>query len=99
MSPCRRNRARRPGTADHIKTGKLRALAVTTAARMPDLPEVPKARLAAIGGDPMPGLTGRFRQAGARWFAPAASSRSKASAAHGIHSAEDPVGKLCDASE
>ena len=30
-----------PGTADHIKTGKLRALAVTTAARMPDLPEVP----------------------------------------------------------
>ena len=30
-----------PGTADHVKTGKLRALAVTTAARMPDLPEVP----------------------------------------------------------
>src|SRR5881394_1704837 len=25
-----------PGTADHIKTGKLRALAVTTATRMPD---------------------------------------------------------------
>ena len=88
-----------PGTAEYVKTGKLRALAVTTAARMPDLPEVPtvadtvagyeasqwygfaapkntpaeivdklnkeinvaiadpglKAKLAAIGGDPMPG--------------------------------------------
>jgi tripartite-type tricarboxylate transporter receptor subunit TctC len=30
-----------PGTADYVKTGKLRALAVTTAARMPELPEVP----------------------------------------------------------
>src|SRR2546429_5391688 len=30
-----------PGTADHIKTGKLRALAGTTAARMAELPEVP----------------------------------------------------------
>src|SRR6201982_2665237 len=30
-----------PGTAEYVKTGKLRALAVTTAARMPDLPEVP----------------------------------------------------------
>jgi tripartite-type tricarboxylate transporter receptor subunit TctC len=93
-----------PGTADHIKTGKLRALAVTTAARMPDLPEVPtvgdfvtgyeasqwygfaapkntpaeivdklnkeinaaiadpgmKAKLAAIGGDPMPGSPADF---------------------------------------
>jgi tripartite-type tricarboxylate transporter receptor subunit TctC len=93
-----------PGTADHIKTGKLRALAVTTAARMPDLPEVPtvgdvvggyeasqwygfaapkntpaeivdklnkeinaaiadpgmKAKLAAIGGAPMPGSPADF---------------------------------------
>lgn len=30
-----------PGTADYVKTGKLRALAVTTTARMQDLPEVP----------------------------------------------------------
>ena len=30
-----------PGTADYVRTGKLRALAVTTAARMPELPEVP----------------------------------------------------------
>src|SRR4051812_7265084 len=30
-----------PGTAEYVRTGKLRALAVTTAARMPDLPEVP----------------------------------------------------------
>jgi tripartite-type tricarboxylate transporter receptor subunit TctC len=30
-----------PGTADYVKTGKLRALAVTTAARMPELPDVP----------------------------------------------------------
>ena len=30
-----------PGTADYVRTGKLRALAVTTATRMPDLPEVP----------------------------------------------------------
>src|SRR3954449_8806226 len=88
-----------PGTVDYVKTNKLRALAVTTAARMPDLPEVPtvadtvagyeasqwygfaapkntpaeiveklnkeinaaiadsgmKAKLAAIGGDPIPG--------------------------------------------
>jgi tripartite-type tricarboxylate transporter receptor subunit TctC len=88
-----------PGTVDYVKTGKLRALAVTTATRMPDLPDVPtvadtvagyeasqwygfaapkntpaeivdklnkeinaaiadpgmKAKLAAIGGDPMPG--------------------------------------------
>ena len=93
-----------PGTADHVKTGKLRALAVTTAARMPDLPEVPtvgdsvpgyeasqwygfaapkntpaeiveklnkeinaaiadpgmKAKLAAIGGEPMPGSPADF---------------------------------------
>ena len=93
-----------PGTADYVKTGKLRALAVTTAARMPDLPEVPtvadtvpgyeasqwygfaraekhagrdrreaqqgdqrgdrrssmKAKLAAIGGDPMPGSPDDF---------------------------------------
>ena len=93
-----------PGTADYVKTGKLRALAVTTAARMPDLPEVPtvadsvpgyeasqwygfaapkntpaeivdklnreinaaiadpgmKAKLAAIGGDPMPGSPADF---------------------------------------
>jgi tripartite-type tricarboxylate transporter receptor subunit TctC len=93
-----------PGTADHIKTGKLRALAVTTATRMAELPEVPtvgdvvkgyeasqwygfaapkntpaeivdklnkeinaaiadagmKARLAAIGGDPMPGTPADF---------------------------------------
>src|SRR5829696_3409694 len=93
-----------PGTADHVKTGKLRALAVTTAARMPDLPQVPtvadsvpgyeasqwygfaapkntpaeiveklnreinaaiadpamKAKLAAIGGDPMPGSPADF---------------------------------------
>src|SRR2546426_883292 len=34
-------RAAAPGTADYVKTGKLRALAVTTAARMPDLPGVP----------------------------------------------------------
>jgi tripartite-type tricarboxylate transporter receptor subunit TctC len=38
-----------PGTADHIKTGKLRALAVTTAARMPELPEIP------IVADSVPG--------------------------------------------
>jgi tripartite-type tricarboxylate transporter receptor subunit TctC len=93
-----------PGTADHIKTGKLRALAVTTAARMADLPEIPtvrdvvggyeasqwygfaapkntpaeivdklnkeinaaiadggmKAKLAAIGGEPMPGSPADF---------------------------------------
>jgi tripartite-type tricarboxylate transporter receptor subunit TctC len=93
-----------PGTAEYVKTGKLRALAVTTAARMPDLPEVPmvadtvagyeasqwygfaapkntpaeivdklnkeinvaiadpglKAKLAAIGGDPMPGSAADF---------------------------------------
>src|SRR6476619_5218445 len=30
-----------PGTIDYVKTGKLRALAVTTATRMPDLPDVP----------------------------------------------------------
>jgi tripartite-type tricarboxylate transporter receptor subunit TctC len=30
-----------PGTVDYVKTGKLRALAVTTATRMPDLPDVP----------------------------------------------------------
>jgi tripartite-type tricarboxylate transporter receptor subunit TctC len=93
-----------PGTADHTKTGKLRALAVTTAARMADLPEIPtvrdvvggyeasqwygfaapkntpaeivdklnkeinaaiadggmKAKLAAIGGEPMPGSPADF---------------------------------------
>ena len=93
-----------PGTADYVKTGKLRALAVTTGARMPDLPEVPtvgdfvpgyeasqwygfaapkntpaeivdklnkeinaaiadsgmKAKLAGIGGDPMPGSAADF---------------------------------------
>ena len=38
-----------PGTADHIKTGKLRALAVTTAARMAELPEIPTV------GDSVPG--------------------------------------------
>jgi tripartite-type tricarboxylate transporter receptor subunit TctC len=93
-----------PGTADYVRTGKLRALAVTTAARMPELPEVPavgdfvagyeasqwygfaapkntpaeivdklnkeinvamadpgmKARLAAIGGETMPGSPADF---------------------------------------
>src|SRR3954465_10527750 len=93
-----------PGTVDYVKTGKLRALAVTTATRMPDLPEVPtvadtvagyeasqwygfaapnttpaalprqlnkeinaaiadpgmKAKLAGIGGDPMPGPAADF---------------------------------------
>jgi tripartite-type tricarboxylate transporter receptor subunit TctC len=93
-----------PGTVDYVKTGKLRALAVTTATRMPDLPDVPtvgatvagyeasqwygfaapkntpaeivdklnkeintaiadpgmKAKLAAIGGDPMPGPPADF---------------------------------------
>ncbi|WOH67381.1 tripartite tricarboxylate transporter substrate binding protein [Bradyrhizobium sp. BWA-3-5] len=93
-----------PGTTDHIKTGKLRALAVTTATRMAEMPDVPtvgevvtgyeasqwygfaapkntpaeiigklnqeinaaiadagmKARLAAIGGDPMPGTPADF---------------------------------------
>jgi tripartite-type tricarboxylate transporter receptor subunit TctC len=93
-----------PGTADYVKTGKLRALAVTTAARMPELPEIPivadavpgyeasqwygfaapkntpaeiveklnkeinaaiadpgmRARLAAIGGEPMPGSPSDF---------------------------------------
>src|SRR6266516_4981864 len=38
-----------PGTTDYVKTGKLRALAVTTAARMPDLPEIPTV------GDVVPG--------------------------------------------
>ena len=38
-----------PGTADHIRTGKLRALAVTTAARMADFPDVPTV------GDVVPG--------------------------------------------
>jgi tripartite-type tricarboxylate transporter receptor subunit TctC len=93
-----------PGTVDYVKTGKLRALAVTTAARMPELPEIPivadavpgyeasqwygfaapkntpaeiveklnkeinaaiadpgmRARLAAIGGEPMPGSPSDF---------------------------------------
>jgi len=93
-----------PGTADYIATGKLRALAVTTAARSAMLPELPvvadfvrgyeasqwygivapantpadiveklnreinagiadaglKARLAAIGGEPLPGLAAEF---------------------------------------
>jgi tripartite-type tricarboxylate transporter receptor subunit TctC len=93
-----------PGTADYVRTGKLRALGVTTAARMPELPEVPtvgdfvpgyeasqwygfaapkntpveivdklnkeintaiadpgmKARLAAIGGETMPGSPAEF---------------------------------------
>ena len=93
-----------PGTADYIKTGKLRALAVTTAARMQDLPDIPtvgdfvsgyeasqwygfaapkntpaeivdklnkeinvaiadpgmRARLAAIGGTPLPGSPADF---------------------------------------
>jgi tripartite-type tricarboxylate transporter receptor subunit TctC len=95
-----------PGTADYVRTGKLRALAVTTAARMPELPEVPavgdfvggyeasqwygfaapkstpaeivdklnkeinvamadpgmKARLAAIGGETIPGSPADFGQ-------------------------------------
>ncbi|MDI1262153.1 MAG: tripartite tricarboxylate transporter substrate-binding protein, partial [bacterium] len=38
-----------PGTADHIQAGKLRALAVTTAARMADFPDVPTV------GDVVPG--------------------------------------------
>ena len=93
-----------PGTADFIKTGKLRALAVTTAARMQEQPDIPavgdfvpgyeasqwygfaapkntpaeivdklnkeinaaiadpamKARLAAIGGETMPGSPSEF---------------------------------------
>jgi tripartite-type tricarboxylate transporter receptor subunit TctC len=93
-----------PGTADYVKTGKLRALAVTTAARMPEHPDVPtvgefvagyeasqwygfaapkntpaeivdklnkeintaiadanmKARLAALGGEPIPGSPADF---------------------------------------
>jgi tripartite-type tricarboxylate transporter receptor subunit TctC len=95
-----------PGTADYITTGKLRALAVTTAARMADFPEIPaigdfvagyeasqwyglaapgntpteivdklnreisaaladpgmKARLATIGGAPLPGSPAEFGQ-------------------------------------
>jgi tripartite-type tricarboxylate transporter receptor subunit TctC len=93
-----------PGTIDHIKAGKLRALAVTTAVRATDLPQIPtigdvvrgyeasqwygvsapkntppeiietlnreinaaiadprmKARLAAIGGEPLPGSPADF---------------------------------------
>jgi tripartite-type tricarboxylate transporter receptor subunit TctC len=93
-----------PGTTDYIKTGRLRALAVTSAARAEVLPELPtvadfvpgyeasqwyglaapkntpaeivsrlnkeinaaiadptmKARLAAIGGEPLPGLSAEF---------------------------------------
>src|SRR6266851_310507 len=93
-----------PGTTDYIKTGKLRALAVTTAARAEVLPELPpvadfvpgyetsqwyglcapkktpqeiidrlnkeintaiaepamKARLAALGGEPLPGSPAEF---------------------------------------
>jgi tripartite-type tricarboxylate transporter receptor subunit TctC len=93
-----------PGTADYITTGKLRALAVTTAARMAEFPEIPaigdfvpgyeasqwyglaapgntpteivdklnreisaaladpgmKARLATIGGAPLPGSPAEF---------------------------------------
>jgi tripartite-type tricarboxylate transporter receptor subunit TctC len=93
-----------PGTTDYIKTGKLRALAVTSAARAEVLPELPtvadfvpgyeasqwyglaapkntpaeivdklnreinaaiadlgmKARLAAIGGEPLPGSSAEF---------------------------------------
>jgi len=93
-----------PGTADHIKTGKLRALAVTTSKRMAEWPDIPavgeivpgyeasqwygfaapkntpteivdrlnkainaaiadpglKAKLAAIGGEPMPGTPADF---------------------------------------
>jgi tripartite-type tricarboxylate transporter receptor subunit TctC len=93
-----------PGTADYIKTGRLRALAVTTATRAEVLPELPpvadfvpgyetsqwyglcapkntpaaivdklnkeinaaiadpgmKARLAAIGGEPLPGTPAEF---------------------------------------
>ena len=40
-----------PGTADHIKTGKLRALAVTTATRMAELPEVPTVAESGIAVD------------------------------------------------
>jgi tripartite-type tricarboxylate transporter receptor subunit TctC len=93
-----------PGTSDYIKTGRLRALAVTSASRAEVLPELPtvadfvpgyeasqwyglsapkntpagiiarlnreinaaiaepamKARLAAIGGEPLPGSAGEF---------------------------------------
>jgi tripartite-type tricarboxylate transporter receptor subunit TctC len=93
-----------PGTADYVKTGKLRALAVTTAARMQEMPDIPTvgdfvpgyeasqwygfaapkntpaeivdrlnkeinaavadpgmlARLAAIGGQPIPGSPAEF---------------------------------------
>jgi tripartite-type tricarboxylate transporter receptor subunit TctC len=93
-----------PGTTDYIRTGKLRALAVTSAARADVLPELPtvadfvpgyeasqwyglaaprntpaeivgrlnreinaaiadpgmKARLAAIGGEPLPGSSAEF---------------------------------------
>jgi tripartite-type tricarboxylate transporter receptor subunit TctC len=93
-----------PGTTDYVKTGKLRALAVTSAARAEVLPELPtvadfvpgyeasqwyglaapkntpaeivarlnreinaciadpgmKARLAAIGGEPLPGTSAEF---------------------------------------
>jgi tripartite-type tricarboxylate transporter receptor subunit TctC len=93
-----------PGTTDYIRTGKLRALAVTSAARAEVLPELPtvadfvpgyeasqwyglgapkntpaeivgklnreinaaiadpgmKARLAAIGGEPLPGSSAEF---------------------------------------
>jgi tripartite-type tricarboxylate transporter receptor subunit TctC len=93
-----------PGTADYIRTGKLRALAVTSAARAEVLPELPtvgdfvpgyeasqwyglsapaktptaivdklnkeinaaiadpamKAKLAALGGEPLPGSSGEF---------------------------------------
>jgi tripartite-type tricarboxylate transporter receptor subunit TctC len=93
-----------PGTADYVKTGKLRALAVTTATRMQEMPDIPTvgdfvpgyeasqwygfaapkntpaeivdrlnkeinaaiadpgmlARLAAIGGQPIPGAPAEF---------------------------------------
>jgi tripartite-type tricarboxylate transporter receptor subunit TctC len=93
-----------PGTTDYVKTGKLRALAVTTATRMQEMPDIPTvgdfvpgyeasqwygfaapkntpaeivdrlnkeinaaiadpgmlARLAAIGGQPIPGAPAEF---------------------------------------
>ena len=51
-----------PGTADYVRTGKLRALAVTTAARMPDLPDVPTVAISSPATKPASGTASPRRR-------------------------------------